>query len=40
MGANNATRKNINLRDTLANYLISAEGAVSWQEIHVTRGSF
>lgn len=40
MGANNATCKNINLRDTLANYLISAEGAVSWQETHVTRGSF
>lgn len=40
MGANNATRKNINLRDTLAAYLISPEGAVSWQEAHVTRGSF
>lgn len=40
MGANNATRKNINLRDTLADYLISSKGAVSWQEAHVTRGLF
>jgi len=40
MRANNATRKNINLRDTLATYLISSEGEVSWQVTHVTRGSF
>ncbi|XP_024884674.1 protein ANTAGONIST OF LIKE HETEROCHROMATIN PROTEIN 1-like [Temnothorax curvispinosus] len=40
MGANNATRKNVTLRDTLAEYLISPEGAVSWQEAYITRGSF
>jgi len=40
MGANNATRKNISLRDILADYLISPEGAVSWQEPYITRGTF
>lgn len=40
MGANNATRKNVTLRDTLAEYFISPEGAVLWQEAYVTRGSF
>lgn len=40
VGPNNATRKNITLRDTLAEYLISPEGAVSWQKAYITRGSF
>jgi len=39
MGANNATRKNITLRDTLAEYLISSEGEVSWQKEYIARGS-
>lgn len=40
MGANNATRKNFTLRDALAEYLISPEGAVSWQREHIRRESF
>lgn len=40
MGANNATRKNVTLRDTLAEYFISPEGTVLWQEVYITRGSF
>ncbi|KAM0730281.1 hypothetical protein ACS0PU_004158 [Formica fusca] len=40
MGVNNATRKNLTLRDTLAEYFISPEGAVSWQEAYITRGLF
>lgn len=38
MGANNATRQNITLRDSLVNYLYSPEGAVSWQKAYITRG--
>lgn len=38
MGANNATRQNITLRDSLADYLYSPEGAVSWQKAYITRG--
>ncbi|KAL6421149.1 hypothetical protein ACFW04_013965 [Cataglyphis niger] len=39
IGTNNA-HKNITLRNTLAKYFIFSEGAVSWQEAYITRGSF
>ncbi|XP_025266348.1 protein ALP1-like [Camponotus floridanus] len=39
-GTNRSTRADIDLRNTLADYLVSPEGKVDWQYNYVKRGSF